>query len=86
MLYVHSKNYLADDAYMITGSAGVERAGFTNDIEQNVGIFDPTAPPGPRNWVGQFRRNIWAEHLMLDSPDNAILQVGRVVALCWPKR
>eukprot|EP00013_Stygamoeba_regulata_P020984 CAMPEP_0177651442 /NCGR_PEP_ID=MMETSP0447-20121125/12550_1 /TAXON_ID=0 /ORGANISM="Stygamoeba regulata, Strain BSH-02190019" /LENGTH=535 /DNA_ID=CAMNT_0019154523 /DNA_START=179 /DNA_END=1786 /DNA_ORIENTATION=+ len=40
LVYVHSKLYIADDEFVIVGSAGIERAGFTNDIEMSIGIFD----------------------------------------------
>jgi len=69
-LYTHAKNYIADDQFMLIGSHGLEKTGFTNDIEVSVGVSDLTS--GPHSAVGQFRRRIFAEHLRL-APDDPVL-------------
>jgi len=69
-LYTHAKNYFADDAFMLVGSHGIERTGFTNDIELSVGVSDGTV--GPQSYVGKLRRSLWGEFLQL-SPDDPIL-------------
>jgi phospholipase D1/2 len=63
MIYTHAKLYMSDDQLVVVGSHGMERAGFTNDIEVSVGIADAA-------FVTDLRTNLWAEHLGLprDSP------------------
>jgi len=63
-IYVHSKLFIADDEYMITGSFGIERSGLTNDLEMGLGIYDPNG-----NFVKESRKKIWAEHLILNEND-----------------
>jgi hypothetical protein len=55
---------------MLVGSHGLERTGFTNDIELSVGVTDGSA--GPDSYVGRLRRQLWAEFLQL-SPDDPLL-------------
>jgi len=66
-LYTHAKNYFVDDAFMLVGSHGIERTGFTNDIEVSMGVTDGKV--GPDSIVGKFRRQIWAEFLHLSEDD-----------------
>lgn len=70
-LYTHAKNYIADDAFMLVGSHGLERTGFTNDIEVSVGVSD--GGTGPDSFVGQFRRRLWAEHLQMNASNPALM-------------
>jgi len=69
-LYTHAKNYIVDDTFMLVGSHGIERTGFTNDVEVSVGLTDGTE--GPHSFVGAFRRAVWGEHLQL-APDSQLL-------------
>jgi len=84
-LYTHAKNYIVDDTFMLVGSHGVERTGWTNDVEVSIGVSDGTS--GPDSFVGQFRRDIFAEHLQLHKDDavlsdplSAISEFGRQAA------
>jgi phosphatidylserine/phosphatidylglycerophosphate/cardiolipin synthase-like enzyme len=67
-IYVHSKIFIADDEYMVIGSCGLERSGFTNDLVMMAGICDPS-----NQFVKKYRKKIWAEHLRLED-DNPILE------------
>eukprot|EP01022_Parablepharisma_sp_SALTPOND_P033013 TRINITY_DN88045_c0_g1_i1.p1 TRINITY_DN88045_c0_g1~~TRINITY_DN88045_c0_g1_i1.p1 ORF type:complete len:509 (-),score=32.33 TRINITY_DN88045_c0_g1_i1:74-1600(-) len=66
-IYVHAKMFMADDEYMITGSFGMESAGFTNDMEAGMGLYDPE-----KKFVKTQRKRIWAEHLGLDENDERL--------------
>jgi len=69
-LYTHAKNYFADDEFMLVGSHGIEQTGFTNDIEVSMAVVDGNT--GPDSFVGSFRRQVWAEHLMLNASDRIL--------------
>lgn len=80
IIYNHAKIYMADDAFMIAGSTGIERTGFTNDIELSIGIFDPAFPNGgPDSFIGRLRRTLWAEHLRLSVDDPVLRDPLRAV-------
>jgi phosphatidylserine/phosphatidylglycerophosphate/cardiolipin synthase-like enzyme len=70
--YVHSKTFIFDDEFLITGSANLTRRGYTHDSEQNVGIFDTNK--GRRFFFAhEVRMYLWAKHLQhgyvnLDDP------------------
>ncbi|GMI30116.1 hypothetical protein TeGR_g7661 [Tetraparma gracilis] len=66
-LYTHAKNYFVDDISMIVGSHGIERTGFTNDIELSAAIADPEG-----GHVGALRRRLWAEFLMMGEGDDLL--------------
>jgi hypothetical protein len=52
---------------MIVGSHGIERTGFTNDIELSAAIADPEG-----GHVGALRRRLWAEFLMMAEGDDLL--------------
>jgi phosphatidylserine/phosphatidylglycerophosphate/cardiolipin synthase-like enzyme len=62
IIYVHSKNYIADDDYAIVGSAGIERTGFTNDLDFAIGVQGD-------GFASSLRRMAWAEHLQVKPTD-----------------
>jgi len=66
-LYTHEKTYIADDDFMITGSMGVERAGFTADQEVSAALYDPQG-----KFVKEQRKRLWSEHLNLPMDDPRI--------------
>jgi phospholipase D1/2 len=81
---VHSKLYIADDVYVISGSAGIERAGFTNDIEMSVAIFDEagsfeSSSQSCSTFACMLRTRLWGEYLMLPPTDEKILDVEQAV-------
>jgi phosphatidylserine/phosphatidylglycerophosphate/cardiolipin synthase-like enzyme len=80
IIYVHSKNFIVDDKYMITGSMGLERTGFTNDIELAIGIYDTKG-----EWVKQVRKQLWAEHLMINVTD-PLLEDPLVAVKEWDRQ
>eukprot|EP00826_Nyctotherus_ovalis_P058161 TRINITY_DN7977_c0_g2_i4.p1 TRINITY_DN7977_c0_g2~~TRINITY_DN7977_c0_g2_i4.p1 ORF type:complete len:472 (+),score=62.13 TRINITY_DN7977_c0_g2_i4:76-1416(+) len=59
-LYVHTKLFMADDEYVITGSFGAERSALTNDREAGMGIYDKEG-----KYIKEMRKRLWSEHLML---------------------
>ena len=61
-IYMHAKTVMVDDKFLLTGSMGLERAGFTNDHEVAMGIYDPL-------FVSTYRRKLSAEYLQLDESD-----------------
>jgi phosphatidylserine/phosphatidylglycerophosphate/cardiolipin synthase-like enzyme len=60
LLFLHSKLFIADDQYIITGSFGAEQSGLTNDGETGIGIYDKKG-----KLVKEVRKRLWSEHLML---------------------
>jgi len=61
-IYDHEKTLLIDDEFALVGSAGVERASFTNDNEVSIAVESKT-------WVQKLRKKIFAEFLLLDPSD-----------------
>ena len=72
-LYTHAKNYFVDDEFMLVGSHGIERTGFTNDIELSIGVAEGGGEAGPNTVVGELRRRIWAEFLRIDEDDELLV-------------
>ena len=60
IIYTHWKVLIVDDEYAIIGTAGVEQAGMTNDIDMSIGIYNPVV-------VKKFREQLWREYLNLPS-------------------
>ena len=58
---------MADDAFLLGGSHGIERTGFTNDVEVSIAVTDVTT--GPDSFAGWARRRVWAEMLELNMND-----------------
>ena len=61
-IYMHAKTVLVDDRFLLTGSMGLERAGFTNDHEIGFGVYS-------RTHVMEYRRLLSAEYLQLPTSD-----------------
>mmetsp|Transcript_150050 Transcript_150050/g.364522 ORF Transcript_150050/g.364522 Transcript_150050/m.364522 type:complete len:546 (-) Transcript_150050:70-1707(-) len=78
VIYIHSKNYIADDEYAIVGSAGIERAGFTSDLDLAVGLRGG-------GLVRSLRRRLWAEHLDVEEADPRLDEPAAAARL-WEER
>jgi len=67
MIYVHSKMLIADDEYIIVGSANINERSMAGDrdTEIAIGAYEESwhRVPHPRGSVHRFRMNLWGEHL-----------------------
>jgi len=67
MIYVHSKMLIADDEYIIVGSANINERSMAGDrdTEIAIGAYEDNwlHVPNPRGAVHRFRMNLWGEHL-----------------------
>lgn len=64
--YTHSKTYIFDDKYAITGSANCNRRGWEHDSEVVVGIFDESKDDAPAlHFAKRLRMKLWADHFNL---------------------
>lgn len=71
--YVHSKTWIFDDLYLVTGSANCNRRGYSHDSELDVGIFDQN-----KRFVRALRVKIWKSRLNTEAIANAPLQDGQL--------
>eukprot|EP01101_Sappina_pedata_P003401 TRINITY_DN1365_c0_g1_i1.p1 TRINITY_DN1365_c0_g1~~TRINITY_DN1365_c0_g1_i1.p1 ORF type:complete len:633 (+),score=152.49 TRINITY_DN1365_c0_g1_i1:1678-3576(+) len=74
-IYVHSKMMIADDEYVIVGSANINERSLAGDRDSElcVGALQPNhvnSDPvdGPRGDVHKFRMGLWAEHTNRSMP------------------
>ena len=58
---MHSKLWLFDDQYLITGSANCNRRGYSHDSELNVGLFDEQMA-----FVRDARIRLWLSRLNVE--------------------
>lgn len=56
--YVHSKTWIFDDAYLVTGSANCNRRGYSHDSELDVGVYLADDPA-----VRDLRIRLWLSRL-----------------------
>ena len=62
--YVHSKTWIFDDTYVITGSANCTDRSFTFDTEIVAGVSEGGfVPRGPDAFATALRINLWHKHL-----------------------
>ena len=67
--YVHSKTWVFDDRFMITGSPNVNRRGWSHDSEVAVGVLDGASDEEVVHHLAhQLRIDLWAKHLGMDNP------------------
>ncbi len=78
--YVHSKTYIIDDYFAITGSANCNRRGWTHDSEVVAGVLDTA----DGEFARRLRIALWAEHLNLDIADGRLAD-GVMGAELWMK-
>eukprot|EP01062_Namystynia_karyoxenos_P038312 TRINITY_DN277_c0_g1_i1.p1 TRINITY_DN277_c0_g1~~TRINITY_DN277_c0_g1_i1.p1 ORF type:complete len:1135 (+),score=327.96 TRINITY_DN277_c0_g1_i1:83-3406(+) len=73
-IYVHSKLLIADDEYLIVGSANINDRSMAGDrdTEHAVACWQPayswedgSAPRRPNGAIAAFRKSLWTEHLNL---------------------
>ena len=70
-IYVHSKMMIADDSYVIVGSANMNQRSMagSRDTEIAVGSWQPAFPPSnPYGDVHAFRMSLFTEHFRFCDP------------------
>jgi len=67
--YIHSKTWIFDDLFLITGSANCNRRGYSHDSELDVGIYDQN-----KQFVKELRVRIWKNRLNTQGISKAPLQ------------
>jgi hypothetical protein len=58
IFYTHSKTWIFDDEFLITGSANCNRRGYSHDSELNIGVYDQN-----KMFVKDLRKRIWKRRL-----------------------
>jgi len=56
--YIHSKTWIFDDLFLITGSANCNRRGYCHDSELDIGVYDQN-----KQFVRELRIRIWKNRL-----------------------
>jgi phosphatidylserine/phosphatidylglycerophosphate/cardiolipin synthase-like enzyme len=59
--YIHSKTWIFDDEYLITGSANCNRRGYSHDSELDIGIYDQN-----KMFVKDMRIKLWQKRLNVE--------------------
>jgi phosphatidylserine/phosphatidylglycerophosphate/cardiolipin synthase-like enzyme len=58
LFYIHSKTWIFDDEFLITGSANCNRRGYSHDSELDIGVYDKN-----KQLVKDLRIRIWEKRL-----------------------
>lgn len=58
LFYIHSKTWVFDDQFLITGSANCNRRGYSHDSELGVGVYDQD-----KRFIKDLRINLWKRRL-----------------------
>jgi phosphatidylserine/phosphatidylglycerophosphate/cardiolipin synthase-like enzyme len=58
IFYTHSKTWIFDDVFLITGSANCNRRGYSHDSELDIGVYDQN-----QTFVKDLRVRIWRRRL-----------------------
>lgn len=69
VFYIHSKTWIFDDVFLITGSANRNRRGYSDDSELDVAVFDQD-----NRFVRDFRVRLWMNRLNTQGIRGAPLQ------------
>jgi len=96
MIYVHSKMLIADDEFIIVGSANINERSMAGDRDTEIafGAYeeDWLHVPGPRGNVHRFRLSLWGEHLnkalpSFLTPENPATaqEINRLAEANWEK-
>lgn len=67
--YIHSKTWIFDDIFLITGSANCNRRGYSHDSELDVGVYDQN-----KQFVKDLRVRIWKNRLNTQGISKSPLQ------------
>lgn len=65
-IYIHAKQMIVDDIWMIISSSNISRRGMSYETEIGAAISDAEVEDGVRKVVRDHRIRLWAEHLKLD--------------------
>ncbi|HZD34583.1 MAG TPA: phospholipase D-like domain-containing protein [Nitrososphaeraceae archaeon] len=64
-IYVHSKLLIVDDKWITVGSANIDKNGFKDSTEVNVGVTSSSL-------AKELRMRLWREHMgLLEKPENS---------------
>jgi len=69
IFYIHSKTWIFDDEFLITGSANCNRRGYSHDSECDVGVYDQN-----KFFVKELRKRIWRRRLNVKGISRSPLQ------------
>ena len=78
--YIHSKTWIFDDQYLVTGSANCNRRGYSHDSELDVGVYDVE-----RQFVKELRIRIWLSRLNTEKVRTLISRADMVDPLAGAK-
>lgn len=67
LFYIHSKTWIFDDNYLITGSANCNRRGYSHDSELNIGIY------AYNDFIKDLRVKLWLKRLNIKGIPKLIL-------------
>jgi phosphatidylserine/phosphatidylglycerophosphate/cardiolipin synthase-like enzyme len=71
--YIHSKTWVFDDQYLITGSANCNRRGYSHDSELDVGVYDQD-----QQFVRDLRVRLWMNRLNTTGITKAPIAPGQL--------
>ncbi|MGB7982575.1 MAG: hypothetical protein WCF36_17475 [Candidatus Nanopelagicales bacterium] len=71
--YIHSKTWIFDDLYLLTGSANNNRRGYSHDSELDIGVYDQD-----KSFVRNLRIRLWRSRLNTQGSLRSPLQDGDV--------
>lgn len=69
IFYIHSKTWIFDDEYLITGSANCNRRGYSHDSESDIAVYDQN-----KIFVKDLRKRIWKRRLNVKGISRSPLQ------------
>jgi phosphatidylserine/phosphatidylglycerophosphate/cardiolipin synthase-like enzyme len=73
IFYIHSKTWIFDDEYLITGSANCNRRGYSHDSELDVGVYDQN-----KVFVKELRKKIWQKRLNVKGINRSPIQLNEL--------
>jgi phosphatidylserine/phosphatidylglycerophosphate/cardiolipin synthase-like enzyme len=80
-VYVHTKTWIVDDVYAMIGSANCNRRSMTNDSECSIHFTDEALWNGARAVVRNYRMDLWAEHLNMQTAEARAMLEDPTLAL-----
>ena len=69
IFYTHSKTWIFDDFFLVTGSANCNRRGYSHDSELDIGVYDQS-----QQFVRDLRVRIWARRLNVEGMQRSPIQ------------
>jgi phosphatidylserine/phosphatidylglycerophosphate/cardiolipin synthase-like enzyme len=69
IFYTHSKTWIFDDLFLVSGSANCNRRGYSHDSELDIGVYDQS-----QRFVRDLRVRIWARRLNVEGMRRSPIQ------------